>query len=103
MVMVWWFNSDLDGYWLLMKNWNWDVFFVDDLTFDWDMDWIRHWLLNDVWNLHVMKNVEINESERLDMMLQFYLSDDLNWCWDGNLNVNMHSLFNFHGVWSGKT
>lgn len=80
MIAVRWLNSDLHGNWSLLNDWEWNMLLVNDRAVDWNMHWIRNWLLNVVRNL----------------------SDHLNWCWDGNFHWNIHSLLNMNWVWSGE-
>lgn len=46
-----WLNSDLHGDWSLLVDGEGDVLLVDDWTIDWNVDVIRHWLLDDVRDL----------------------------------------------------
>lgn len=77
---VGWLDGDLHGNWSLLVDWESDVLFVDDWTIDWHMDMIRHWLLDDIWDL----------------------LDDFHWSWDWNLHWNMDVLFNFNLIRSGN-
>jgi hypothetical protein len=78
MCIVWWFNGDLDGHRLFVNDWERNVFFVDDGAVDWNMNWIRHWLLDDIWDL----------------------LDDLVGLWNWNLHGYMNLLLNMNWIWS---
>lgn len=78
MSIVWWLNTDLDGHWSFVKDRKRNVFLVIDWAVDWDVDCIRHWFLDDIWNL----------------------SDNLVGLWNWNLHGHYDLLFNMNWVWS---
>jgi hypothetical protein len=72
MCEVWWFDGDLDGHWLLVNDRERHMLLVVDWTVNWDVDGIRHRLLNDIrdllddlvglgnWNLHGHSDLLLN-------------------------------------------
>lgn len=71
-----WLNCDFHGDWSLLVNGEGDLLLVNDWTIDWNVNVIRHGLLNDIRDL----------------------LDDFNWCWDWNLHWNVNVLFDLNWI-----
>lgn len=76
MILLWWLYGDLHGNWSFLMNWEVNLLLVNNGAVNWNMNWIRHWLLNDIWNI----------------------PNDLNWGWDGNFHWHVNSLLNMNWI-----
>lgn len=111
--MLWhWMHWHMHCDWLLVVDWKWHMLLMYNRAIDRHMNWVRNWLLDDIWNFFLVNNwsghwhwhgyiyplLDMNWVRTIDWVrnVDAFLFDDF----IGNVFLDMHwvGTIDWHGV-----